>query len=224
LARKNWRRRLFILTENGDWTYVNEKEKIAGVIHLFSYNELEFATKETGKNFAFKILHKSDPNVRPFYVFADTKEDMDSWVETISKLANIRTQGSATPTPTPHKEKEKEKEKDKEKEKEKEADHDEFFVSKTRLNEMLVNIQRVERELEERRALMEQEWRKVQQMKDEVEQAKKDAQEEWQQAREARQKAKQVLEAANETSRKAQETKSALEAALKHSQNSSTTK
>lgn len=99
---RNWQRRHFMLTPKNLYYFKNQSDvRPVGDIPLDENTTVRIDEEMLTKNFCFQI---STP-ARKFFVFADNKRDMDSWLEMLNlAIANIKSGNNTTAaTPPPPK-------------------------------------------------------------------------------------------------------------------------
>jgi hypothetical protein len=81
---QKWKRRWFILDNQCLYYFADElASKPKGVIHLKAYRECEEISNE--KKFTFRIFNSQKAELRVFYMKAETREEMQSWIDAIRK-------------------------------------------------------------------------------------------------------------------------------------------
>lgn len=99
-VKKNWQRRHFMLTPNNLYYFKTATDvRPVGVIPLDESVTIRIDEEMVTKNFCFQIGTKA----RTFFLYADNKKDMDSWLEILNqRIASLRAgEAPDTSKPTP---------------------------------------------------------------------------------------------------------------------------
>jgi hypothetical protein len=81
---RNWKKRWFILDDHSLYYFTDEMaSKPKGVISLKSYRECEEAPGE--KKLTFRMFNSQKTGLRVFYMKADSREEMQQWIDAIQK-------------------------------------------------------------------------------------------------------------------------------------------